>query len=792
MIVMGDFNINLNVPNKKWTDLVNQVGLLQLINQSTRVQAHSQSLIDHVYVSKPTNISDHGVNDIGLSDHHMIFATRKLGTKTLAPKPRNKITYLDWQNFSPASFQRDLCNIRWDDMYLAQSIEPMLDTFNRKLHEVISKNLRMKTRYVKSTIIPAWLDHEAQQNIKKRDSLKRTNAWEDYKRQRNYTTNLIKRKKKEYVANLIANSKGRQTKQLWQVLRNSQQRSNITPELLDPSDALHPPSDCDIANAINSHFVNIARNINISSPSSANYSPDQPTTHSLYDIPTITPAEVVLLFKDIGPNKATGLDQLSVKILRLAIPFITIPLTDLLNRGITECSFPSQWKQAIVTPIHKGGDRNDLSNYRPISVLPVLSKIYERHILKSLSGYIRTYDLISSSQSGFRANHSCTTAMQHMFSEWSDKLISKHTIVMLFLDFRKAFDMVGHNIILDKLKLMGIRGNFLSILKSYLQNRTQCVKVNSSQSQILPITCGVPQGSILAPTLFQIFINDLLTLPLNSHCHAYADDTTFYLGGNDPTALQKLVSKDLVHIEGWCTTNRMSLNYSKSHYLVVNPPPAHKLTFKLNSHTLCEKSTTQLLGFTINNSLNWSNHIDNISKKVAKNLRLFYNIRHLLDFNTSKLYYFNYINSYLIYGLHLYYPTTPANRTNALFLLQKRALRLICKDYNGSSQPNRTLATKFTSETTKILPLPTLSLYFTCIAAYRIMRRLSPSYLVNTFSRQQIRPTTRHRHKLPCSLLYNRLNHHLVHSFNCLPEKLRRLPPSSFKSKLKMHLMNTL
>ena len=217
------------------------------------------------------------------------------------------------------------------------------------------------------------------------------------------------------------------------------------------------------------------------------------------------------------------------------------------------------------------------------------------------------------------------------------------------------------------------------MLTSYLSNRVQHVRVNQALSEPLPIVAGVPQGSILAPTLFQIFINDLLHLPKYLSCHAYADDTTFYTSSKDPLTLQTYLNHDINLIENWCLANHMVINTKKSHYLLVNPFSSSGINITIHGAPLQQKPTSKLLGFYINDKLNWSDHVQHIFSKMASNLRLFYNIRHLLNFHAAKQFYHNFIHSHLIYGLHIYYLLAPAKLTNPLFLLQERALRLICQ-----------------------------------------------------------------------------------------------------------------
>jgi hypothetical protein len=373
-----------------------------------------------------------------------------------------------------------------------------------------------------------------------------------------------------------------------------------------------------------------------------------------------------------------------------------------------------------------------------------------------------------------------------------NSLKAKNTIILLFLDFHKAFDLVKHTILLSKLSNLGICGKFHSVLKSYLCNRTQKVKIHNTYSPTLSVNSGVPQGSILAPTLFQIFIDDLLSLPLYSTSHAYADDTTFTLAGRNLTLLQSQLSHDLNLISDWCSMNAMTINVKKSHYLAINLPDTFTLSLRIADSPLLRRSTSKLLGFHVNDKLTWHDHINDIINKAATNLRLFHHIRHLLNFDTSKQFYQNFIHSYLIYGIYLYYPLSPKSHTDPLFLLQKQALRTICK--KGNHTPCRTLSTKFTCHQANILPLPDLAKYFACITAHRILNNHSPPYILGLFNSQQCtRYNTRNHRKLPSSQKYNKLNLFIVTSFNNLPKQIRTNNSyQSFKHCLKRHYLSNL
>lgn len=797
--LVGDFNIDLtNNTNRKWSIEISKLGLTQLVTEPTRVTQSTSTLIDHIYTSHDNHHCDTGVIRTGISDHYLTYTHRKLGNisqhHSSSKTERNVLTYLDWKTFNTTDYLLDLSKINWTECLCAPDVDTMLHIFTYKLKSCINTHLKTKKRYVKSNQLPPWLDTEVLNSIKHRDALKRLNL-PDYRRARNYTTNLIKRKKSSYIDSMVKDSDGRQTKRLWDVIQN-RQHSTSTPSFTDTKTPNGVSTEYATANCLNDHFTDLSNHLlhNAQPQHIISGLPhtDKPCTVSNH-LPPISVHNVVLILDSIKTNKATGHDLLSPKILKISIPFIVQPITDIINRSIEEGIFPNQWKVAEIRPVHKGGLSSDPNNYRPISVLPTLSKIFERHILKHLTLHLEDNDVISDSQSGFRPKHSCLTAMHKNISDWTDQLKTKNHVLLIFLDFCKAFDMVNHNILLRKLSSIGVTGKFYQILQSYLSDRTQLVKIGSTVSRKRTVTTGVPQGSLLGPTLFQIYINDLLQLKLNMSVHAYADDTSFYTSDLSTSCLQLKAQHDLRIIQTWCHENGMIINMKKSHFLICSPPTAkipQNLRLELNGEDLTQKHSTKLLGFIVNEKLSWDDHISVIHNKISTNLKLFYLTRHLMSYRTARTFYLNFIHTYLTYGIHIYFQLAPKRLTEELFLQQKKAIRLIKRARLKDRHSTNTLCSN-----TNILPLTKLSEYFALLFAHRIITKRSPNYILSLYPTRQnnYSQRTTNLHTLPSSAQYNPLNRKTVLLFNSLPIQLRAInSPSTFKRRIKTHLFQTI
>ena len=776
--VLGDFNINLLAPNVPWHTLTSGLNLSQLINKPTRIQPHSRTLIDHIYTTQDHNYTLTDVVDLGLSDHSLILTTRKSGLKA-AKSSQQSITYYKLDERDEYNFLTELSQTTWNHIYLTPDANAMLDSLTTTLHCILHHHIRQKTKFVKSKTLPPWLDKEVMDNIKKRDWLKKKEKWAEYKRQRNYTTNLITKRKKEYIDNIVAKSKGQDTRPIWNLINN---RSKTTTPITI-SDGQQTYSDPTVVASVrNNHFTGLKPHP-INSTSNSTYSPNLPEQSLLASIPLITPTEIIKYINDIPLNKAAGHDQLSPRLLRISLPYILTPLCDAINRSITEGVFPKAWKHAVVTPLYKKGPATDPSNYRPISVLPILSKILERHILLHLNHFLKENNILNPNQSGFRPKHSCTTAVYKLYSDWL-KTNRKHHLALIFIDFSKAFDTVPRNILIQKLQKIGITDLALKLLQDFLSQRSQQVRVDGHLSTTQISNNGVPQGSILSPTLFSIFLNDLLTCTQSLDSHAYADDTIFH---TSDTSIDRLVHKtqqDINLISQWCENHGMKINKEKSHFLITKAENT-TVNLTINSTPLTRTNETTLLGFTVNQTLTWSDHIQKLMCKLAKNIQLLLATRHLMNLPTAKKFYNHFIHSHLNYGIEIYYPLASKTMLKSIQTIQKKALKYVLK------VPRRT-STQKVIEDTNVLLLPQLSLYSTCTLAFKINRNLCPKYLTDIFKTcPKTSMATRNLHKIPSSFTRSTLDHYTMNSFNSLPQSLRAQKSiRTFKKNLKLYLLN--
>ena len=337
-------------------------------------------------------------------------------------------------------------------------------------------------------------------------------------------------------------------------------------------------------------------------------------------------------------------------------------------------------------PLHKGGPKEDINNYRPISILPVISKLLEKHIHDSLMAFLTQFQLLHKNQSGFRPNHSCETARIGMVCKWLDSINRGSLIGTVMIDFKKAFDLVDHSLLLKKLKHYKLSDNTLSWFASYLSSRKQKVSLNNITSDSELITDGVPQGSILGPLLFLMFINDLPLYTDSANTEFYADDTNLYVCGESLEIIESNLQIALDCLAKWCKCNDMLINTTKTKVMLITTHQKRtslingQLSLHLNDDELNMITNDKVLGIIIDNNLTWSQHVDKVCKKITTNLWLLARIKDYLNTSHRVQFYKTYIQPHIDYCNTVWGGTSQVN-LNRIFRLQKRACKIIL-DYN--------------------------------------------------------------------------------------------------------------
>ena len=474
-----------------------------------------------------------------------------------------------------------------------------------------------------------------------------------YKLLRNKTASLIKESKREFFNEAIKENKN--PKIIWKNLKeisNLNHNENILFPQKIIKDGEEIENKLSIVNELNKHFVNIANIVTKMKFEENNFTSLKTNLDSLlqnieFDIEFITPFAVRKIIDKFDVNKATGLDRIGPSILKYCGDAITPSIAAIINNSISTGVFPEKLKNARVIPIFKGGYKEDTENYRPISILPTISKIFERHIADQIHTYFHQTNIIHETQSGFRKHHSTHTALTRLIDAWINDIDSGKIVGTVFLDLRKAFDLVDHKILIHKLKLYHFSNRSVNLFKSYLANRHQSVIIGNIQSEELTMQSGVPQGSILGPLLFLLYINDIALSCKNLNIDLYADDSTMFKSGFDLSEIQSHLQTNLDNIARWCTYNNMSLHPKKTKCMIIGSKHmlqrSDQLSLKVNGTNLDNVNVQKVLGVFVDNNLNWHAHIDYVCKQINNKISLLKHILYYLSDEMKVLFYNSYI-----------------------------------------------------------------------------------------------------------------------------------------------------
>jgi len=352
---------------------------------------------------------------------------------------------------------------------------------------------------------------------------------------------------------------------------------------------------------------------------------------------------------------------------------LALPITSLINNTIRQCVFPKGWKSAIITPIFKFGNETDITNYRPISILPTISKIAEKSLAEQLIKHLNNSPYkLHPMQFGFRAKHSIDTANCFLLENIKLKLDKGGVVGAVFLDLRKAFNTVNHNILIRKMSDFNLSAESLALMKSYLEGRTQCVKVGEAVSPMLGYEVGVPQGSILGPLLFSLYINDLPSVCKGCNIQMYADDTVIYV----QTALQ--LTDTMVHVSKWLSDSCLQLNVKKTICMFFTKTACNspEPDVYVSGERLQIVPEYKYLGIYLDSNLSFKKQVNNVSKVVRFHLFNFKYMRNNLTIDTAKLYFNAIIIPYLTYCLTSWAQAS-STTLKPIQILNKQALKIL-------------------------------------------------------------------------------------------------------------------
>jgi len=695
--ICGDFNIDmLNVEFdagvRDFLNLMSTNYLCPVITRPSRVDdinAH-QSLIDNIFCRNP-NIYISGLLVSSLSDHYPVFLISKHIFRSESSDNISPIIvkYRSVRDDSLMCIYESLLNYDFSSVYSKLDVDEAFNEFDSILMYYYNLFCPVKSKTISyKDFTKPWIDWEVKREIRRRENyyklfksgrLSRV----EFNFYRNRVTDLIRRRKREYYCAKFEQFVG-DLRRTWSVINEiispNAVRSRKTVCKLRDVDANLIEDDIDIANTMNDYFSTIGANIANSFDNAGD-----PTQFLRGDYPDsffFSPATVgdIKVYIMALKNKKCAIEYFPTFLLKELSAIVAPVLCHLTNLSISSSTFPDLLKVARVVPLPKGGDSSDPSNYRPISVLHILSKIVEKHVHKQLYSYLESRNILNDNQFGFRYGRStCQAVLRH--TEYIYEGLNAGDIVFaMYLDFKKAFDSVDHGILLRKLYHYGVRGAANDWFKSYLTNRRQFVSINGVFSSLKNISHSVPQGSNLGPLLFLVYINDFPNCTEFFDSLLFADDSTVSCkvrryNLNDSV---RVINDSLLCVSEWLSCNRIRINISKTKYILYSYRGV--LTFNspvmIGDNFIGQTESVKFLGVYLDNNLNFKYHVMDISKKISRNLGIIYRIRDFVPEFVLRALYYSLINPYILYALEVWF-NAPDYLSDRIKILQKKAIRIV-------------------------------------------------------------------------------------------------------------------
>ena len=702
-IISGDFNSRSplfweydteNSEGRVFNNFLLSNNLEELINEPTHIRDDgSQSCIDLICTDQPYIFTETGVLPSldSHSKHNIIHGS--LNFHTPCPPPYKRKVW-DYKTAKIDLIRKELLNTNWQSLFLDLNANEMSLVFTDTLLSIFSRHISNKIIICNDKDAP-WITPKVKSAIRRNSRVyskwvrrgRKPNDHDKVREVQNLTNKLIRDAKQSYYEKLGNRLSDPQIghKNFWTAFKRITNKKKLTniPPIFDN----------------NTYVTNFQQKAKIFNE----YFADQCKIHdngsvlpefisrknaSLSHI-NITTVQIVDIIQKYSRNKAHGCDEISVAMLQLCATEVASPLSLIFQKCVTTGKFPDSWKYANVQPIHKKNNRQLKSNYRPISLLPICGKIFEKIIFDQVYYFLNVNELLSKNQSGFRPGDSTIYQLISITSNIYESFEKYDETRALFLDISKAFDKVWHDGLIFKLKCNGISGNLLNLFENYLQNRYQRVVLNGTTSDWRGITAGVPQGSVLGPLLFLVYINDL-TDNISSHMRLFADDSSLFTRVEGVDQTQEKLIEDLQTVTNWAHQWKMVFNPDITKqaieviFSVKKKKPEHpELIF--NGIPVSREGHTKHLGVYLDSGLNFSKHIREAVIKATKGVSLLKYLSKYVSRKVLDLSYKLYVRPHLDYGDVIYH-NQRTDLMNLIEQVQYKAALIVSGCWQGTSR----------------------------------------------------------------------------------------------------------
>ena len=716
IILAGDLNVDMDIPqaDKKGflSDLCDTFSLSNLINTKTCTKKFEGSSIDVFLTNHPRCFQNTCVIETSLSDHHKLIGSF-LKSKFQRLPPKN-IEYRDYKKFDEKLFLKELGSINFEELF-ANDNSDKYDVLTKQVRMVIDKHAPIKSKKVRGNNKP-FVTKDLRRAIMKRSRLRtKYNNWKSrenyiaYRQAKRDCDKETEIAKYQYFSR--ATEKGiLNNKEFWKLMKPALTNKGIIGSdviILEENGELIS-DERKLVEIFNNHYINIVETtmgkppLSLGDPSDpekdnitvrniitnfANHpsirkiknnqsSTPQPT----FSLPIATKEEINKIMSQIDVSKSTGPDKIPPKFVKMSANILDSPMAMIINENVSKNRFSDGAKEANVPPIFKKSDRSCKLNYRPVSLLNVFSKVMERWTKDKIEPFVN--EILSKFISAYRQKFSSNHVLLRLLEEWKKHLDNKKFVGAVLMDLSKAFDCIPHDLLIAKMEAYGFDFDTLVFFYSYLKRRKQNVKINNIFSAFQVLLSGVPQGSILGPILFNIFMNDLFLWLEEASLHNFADDNTLSAFANSITELIHILERESDIAIKWFKENGMSVNPEKFHGIIINRCGRYPDLYEMNisgSVINTEKIVT-LLGIDIDYKLTFNKHIGTLCNKSAGQLNAISRMGNYVGQREKEVLIQSFIQANFNYCPLVWFFTSPES-LRKVERIQERALRILDNDY---------------------------------------------------------------------------------------------------------------